>query len=128
MKSKLTMNGFEDYLEKVAKAGADIDEVCGEALTVGGQILEAGMQRRAPELTGDLKSHIKMLPVVRDGNRSFTKVGVFDVNRETELYFFYQEWGTASTAAHPYIKPTFDEDWRRARAAMKQVFIDRGAL
>ena len=128
MKSLLNLKGFEKYLEKVARAGDDIDEVCGEALTAGGQILEAGMLRRAPELTGELKSHIKMSPVQRDGNRSFVKVGVYDVDRATETYFFYQEMGTASTAAHPYIRPTFDEDMRRARAEMVSVFKARGAL
>jgi HK97 gp10 family phage protein len=122
MRSKLDLKGFEEYLAKVARAGADIDMATDEALGAGGTILVDGMLRRAPELTGELKSHIKMSQPAADGNRHFVKVGIFDVNRERQTYFFYQEMGTAKTAAHPYIRPTFDEDMARARAEMRKVF------
>jgi HK97 gp10 family phage protein len=122
MKSRLDLKGFDEYLAKVAQAGADIDAVTDEALGVGGKILVDGMLSRAPELTGELKRHIQMTQPAADGNNHFVKVGIYDVQRERQTYFFYQEMGTASTAAHPYIRPTFDIDMRRARAEMRKVF------
>lgn len=127
-KTRLSTKGFEDYLEKLASAGADIDGIADEALLAGGTILKDGMQRRAPERTGNLKSHIRLEGPDQDGNFHFVDVGVLDVERPKELYFFYQEFGTANTAAQPFIRPTLDSDWKRARAAMKEIFVARGAL
>jgi HK97 gp10 family phage protein len=128
MKTRLDTSGFDEYLEKLARAGENIDEITDEALQDGGEILRDGMQRRAPVATGRLKSRISMTPVSSDGNYHSVKVGIFGVNRKSELYFFYSEYGHAKRAARPYIRPTFDEDMKKARAAMRQKFIDRGAL
>ena len=127
-KSTLSTKGFEDYLEKLAQAGADIDAVCNEALNAGAQVLHAGMMRRSPRKTGELRRHILIKGPFQDGNFHSIKVGVLDVNREKETYFFYQEVGSARTAAHPYIRPTLDEDKSKARAEMLRVFKERGAL
>lgn len=128
MKSTLSTKGFEEYLEKLVEAGADIDEVSSEALSAGALVLRDGMVRRAPELTGKLKRHIKIKGPMRDGNFHSVKVGVFDVDRLRQTYFFYQEMGSARTAPHPYIRPTFDEDYRKAKEKMKEVFRSKGAF
>jgi HK97 gp10 family phage protein len=128
VKATLSTKGFDEYFEKLAHEGQDIDAISDEALKAGGPVLVDGMLRRAPELTGELKSHIKMSDPQRDGNYHYIKIGIFDVDREKQTYFFYQEMGTAHTAAHPYIRPTFDEDMRAARAKMLEVFKARGAL
>lgn len=127
-KSTLSTKGFEEYLEKLAKAGADIDIVCDEALIAGANILQDGMVRRSPVRTGKLRRSIRIKGPFLDGNFHSIKVGVLDVNREKETYFFYQEVGSARTAAHPYIRPTFDEDMKKAKAEMLKIFKARGAL
>jgi HK97 gp10 family phage protein len=128
IRSKLTTKGFDDYLERLAQAGQDIDAIVDEALNAGGQVFIEGMERRAPELTGKLKGHIKMTEPAQAGNYHFVKIGVYDVDRDTEMYFFYQEMGSAQNPAHPYIRPAFDEDTRAARAAMLNVFKARMVL
>jgi HK97 gp10 family phage protein len=128
MKSKLSTRGFDEYLERIAKSGQDVDAVSDKALEAGGAILVDGMLARAPELTGELKGHIKASAVQVDGNYHSIKVGIFDVDRETQTYFFFQEMGTARTAAHPYIRPTFDEDMKAARAKMLEIFKAEGTL
>lgn len=127
-KSTLSTKGFEEYLEKLAQAGADIDAVSDEALNAGAKILQDGMIRRSPVRTGKLRGHIRIKGPFQDGNFHTVQVGVLDVNREKETYFFYQEVGSARTAAHPYIRPTFDEDMKKAKAEMLKIFKSRGAL
>lgn len=128
MKTVLSTKGFEDYLEKLATAGADIDEITDEALTAGGQVLLNGMQRRAPKLTRHLVGRIRLTEPSRDGNYHSIKVGIFDVNRPKEVYFFYQEFGSPRNAAQPYLRPTLDGDMAKARAEMRRKFVERGAL
>lgn len=128
MKSVLSTKGFSEYLERLAEAGQDIDAISDEALTTGGEILLKGMEARAPRDKGHLVHRIQVVGPKRDGNYHFIKVGIFNVDRPKELYFFYQEFGSARNAAHPYLRPTFDDDMRAARAAMLAKFKERGAL
>ena len=128
MKTVLTTKGFDDYIEKLANAGEDIDAITDEALAAGGQVLKDGMQRRAPVASGHLKGRISMTEPVNNGNYHSVRIGIFNVDRKREIYFFYQEYGHSRTAAHPYLRPAFDEDMRKARANMRERFEERGAL
>lgn len=128
MKSTLTTKGFDKYLEQIAQAGKDIDAIADEALMVGARILETGMMARAPRKKGHLVHRIQIVGPTRDGNYHLVKIGLFNIDRATEMYFFYQEHGSARNAAHPYLRPTFAEDMAKARAAMLAKFKERGAL
>jgi HK97 gp10 family phage protein len=128
LKSRMDTKGFEEYLEKVQKSGQDIDVVADEALLAFALIMRGGMQRRAPFLTGYLMGHINILGPDRDGNFHFVKIGVFDVNRDKEMYFFYQEMGSAHAPAQPYIRPAWAEDMRAAKAEMRNVMKERAGL
>lgn len=129
MRSTLGLNdrAIRDYLEDLAKAGDDIDAIAEEALDAGAEVLRAGMERRAPKLSGNLKGKIQTLNV-SDGNYHVRKVGVYAVDRASEMYFFYQENGSPRNPAHPYIRSTFHEDWKRAKARMIEVFKARKAV
>ncbi len=128
MKSKLTTKGFEEYLEKLAMAGEDIDGISDEALVAGGKVLVAGMKRRVRVREGNLKKNITMLGPTRDGNFHFVEVGLLKTDKKTAIYGKVQEFGSSSVKAQPYIRPTFSSDMARARAEMREVFKARGAL
>ncbi len=132
MRTVLTTKGFDEYLEKLARAGKDIDAIADEALTAGAEILVKGMVCRAPERTGNLRRHIAFTPPEKDGNFHFTIVGLIPKKKYTDAdtarYGMAQEFGTAHTSAHPFIRPTFDEDMKKARATMKGIFVERGAI
>lgn len=127
-KSRLDTDGFEEYLEKLVSAGSDIDAITDEALTAGGEILKSGMESRAPEESGHLKSRIEMIGPINSGNFHYVEIGLFRIDRNKELYFFYQENGSARRAAHPYIRPTFNVDMKKAREKMREIFKARGAI
>ena len=127
-KSMLSTKGFDEYLEKIAQAGQDVDAAASEAVLAGGQVIQAGMEARAPRRSGHLVAKIKIVGPNRDGSYHMVKIGLFNINREKELYFFYQEHGSARNSAHPFLRPSFDEDSRKASAAMKAKFKERGVL
>lgn len=123
-RTKLTTKGFEQYLERLAQAGRDIDQVSDEALIQGGEILLNGMKTRVPKgETHNLEKSLKVDGPHQDGNFHFVEVGVLDADADTARYGNVQEYSSASTPAHPYIRPTLDGDMAKVRAAMKRVFI-----
>lgn len=129
-KTKLTTKGFEDYLERLAAAGKDIDAISDEALAAGGAILLEGMQRRVPKDTGNLERNLSVTEPRQDGNFHFIELGLVagQVDAKTMIYGMVQEYGSGHVAAQPYIRPTMDEDMGKARKAMKKVFVEKGAL
>ena len=132
VRSKLTTKGFEKYLENIAKAGRDVDASADRALLAGGELLQDGMIRRAPELTGNLKGHIKIKGPEQEGNFHSIEVGVIHdrkfTDEETARYANAQEYGTSSMGAQPYVRPTLDEDKRKARKAMKESLEKDGVI
>lgn len=128
LKSRMTTSGFDEYFEKIQNAGRNIDEVADQSLLAFAVVMLNGMKRRAPFLTGNLKSHIKILGPDQFGNLHIVKIGVFDVNRAQEMYFFYQEMGSAHAPAQPYIRPTWAEDMREARSEMREVLKEKAGI
>lgn len=130
LKTKLTTKGFEDYLERLAAAGADIDGISDKALAAGGAVLTAGMRRRVPKDTGNLEENLTVTEPMQDGNFHFIEVGLVAgmVDAKTAIYGNVQEFGSSDVAAQPYIRPTMDEDMGKARKEMRKVFEEEGAL
>lgn len=123
IKTRLTTKGFEAYLERLARAGQDIDRISDQALTQGGEILLNGMKTRVPKDTHNLENSLIMDGPRQDGNFHFIDVGVIKADADVARYGNVQEFGSSNTAAQPYIRPTFDGDMSKARAEMKKVFI-----
>lgn len=130
IRTKLTTKGFEEYLEKIAAAGMNVDLAADEALAAGGEVLLAGMQRRAPvgqspddPHPGNLKSKLAKSEPEQDGNFHSIEVGLLKgTDADTARYGNAQEFGTSSMAAQPYVRPALDSDMGKARSAMRSVF------
>ena len=136
IKTRLTTQGFSEYLEKVARAGRDIDLVADEALKAGGEILLDGMQRRVPVGTaphdphpGNLKAHLELMGPVQDGNFHYVDVGLGKgTDADTARYGNVQEFSSATTPAQPYVRPTLDSDMGKAKKAMRAIFERLGLV
>ena len=129
IRTKLTLKGMEQYLEAIAAAGANIDPAADRALAAGAELLKEGMIARAPEETGNLKSKIQAGEPQQDGNFHFIEIGLLKgTDKETARYGNAQEFGTANTSAHPYVRPTMDSDMARARKAMRESLKAEGML
>jgi HK97 gp10 family phage protein len=128
IKTRITTKGFAEYLERVVKAGNDVDAVAGEALAAGGEILLSGMEQRVARDTGNLAENLECSEPKQDGNFIYIEVGLLNPDADTARYGNVQEFGSATTAAQPYIRPTLDSDMGKARAAMRKVFEEKSVI
>jgi HK97 gp10 family phage protein len=129
VRGNLSMKGLERYLEDLTAAGANVDECADRALAAGGDVALEGMQRRAPEDTGNLKGKLAASAPETDGNLHVVRIGLAaDVDAETARYGNAQEYGTASMPAQPYVRPTFDEDKSKISGAMRSQLKQDGKL
>jgi hypothetical protein len=136
-RATLTLDGFDAYLETLAKAGQDIDRVAEQCLAAGSDVLVGGMQKRAPY--GLIKQAIRKTVIMADGNKRYLYLGVLrGTDAETARIAAVWEFGGRTTPspknprrkprpgikARPYIRPTLRNDAKKARAAMEDVFQD----
>lgn len=128
-KAKLDTKGFEEFLERIAQAGKNVDLAAAHALEAGGDVLLKGMQRRVPKDTHNLEKHLERTPPRQDGNYIYVEVGLAkNTDANTARYGNAQEYGTSSMAAQPFVRPTLDSDLGRAKAEMKRVLQEEEIL
>lgn len=124
IKTRLTTQGFEEYLERIANAGLKIDAIAEEALTEGAVPLQDGMRQRVAKDTHNLEHHIVIEGPYKDGNFLWVEIGLAkNTDANTARYGNVQEFGSANTDAHPYVRPTLDKDMAKARKIMKAVYL-----
>ena len=121
---KVSTKGLEDSLEILSQMGRDLDAAAPEILMAGGEVLQAGMIRRVAKDTHNLEEHIEIDGPHQDGAFHSILVGVVHADAETARYGNAQEYGTSSMAAQPYIRPTVDEDGRKASKAMRDKALE----
>ena len=127
VRAKITTTGLEETLEALANIGRDVDLMVDQALEAGGGVLLQGMQRRVPKDTMNLHDHLALEGPIQDGNIHLIWIGMAkDIDAETARYGNTQEYGSSSMAAQPYIRPTIDEDMRKARKEMIAVLKEAG--
>ncbi len=65
----------------------------------------------------------------QDANYHYVMVGLSSsADADTARYGNAQEYGSSSMAAHPYVRPTLDSDFGKARSAMRDVFKEQGCV
>jgi HK97 gp10 family phage protein len=122
------LTGFDEYLDKIALAGKDIDQAAENAVVVGGDVLKEGMQERAPKDEHDLENAIVRTEPERDGNFVFVEVGVIGANADITRYGTAQEFGSSSMEAQPYVRSTVDRDAAKMRRAQRASLEKDGVL
>jgi HK97 gp10 family phage protein len=131
-KTYLSTKGFDEYLEKIAAAGRDIDKSAQKALLAGAEVAQQGMKRRVRKDKHNLENHIQIDGPHQEGNYSFVDVGVIHkkefTDAETARYANAQEYGTSSMPAQPYIRTTMSGDASKIRKAMKQSLEEDGKI
>jgi HK97 gp10 family phage protein len=129
---KFELKGLEKYLETLAEAGQNVDASATRAVEAGSEVAQAGMVRRVPVDTGNLRDHIRIKGPEQDGNFISAEVGVIHsagfTDADTARYGNAQEYGTAEMAAQPYIRPALDEDKGKIRKVMRESLEKDGKL
>ena len=124
----MDLKGLDEWLEKIARAGGNVDDACDKALVAGGSVILDGMLAKVPKDTGNLENHIKMTPPKREGNQHFIEIGVLNADAKTARYGLVQEYGSAHDQAQPYVRPALDQLRTAARAAERESLKADGIL
>lgn len=126
MKANLDVNGMAEYFETLAQVEKDMDE---EALSLVKEVADivadeirtrtpVGDASRGDPHPGQLLAHVVSTGPFKDGNRYYAYAEVDMRDRETMLYAVYNEWGTPTMAARPYIRPGIRAGIRRGDKIM----------
>jgi len=128
------LNGLEQYLENIQRAGNDVDVAASEAVDAGAEIVFEDVQANAPVLKkddprrvkGQLKSDVYRTEVQHDGDYHFVVVGVDE--KKDLPYETFVEYGTSDTAAQPFFRPGFDNNRNKVHAAEREILKDKGLV
>lgn len=126
MKGNMTLN-MAPFLEDLAAAGADIDQVVQEVLS-GLQEpvkdeMRGNLKKTSETWTGAAESTLFADPVAQEGNYSFIKFGA---DTSSDPAALYKEYGTARQAAEPFFRPTMVWARKQVCEALKDVMQRMG--
>jgi HK97 gp10 family phage protein len=125
-----TVKGFERFGENLKKLGKEMaGEIMREAMMAGAEVLRAEIERNAPVGTGPKRPKRVRLSqniVIYD---SHDKTELFQSNLDQDIRFligpskrafhgFFEEVGTSTQPARPFIRPAFDS---KAEEALRTV-------
>lgn len=122
-----TLGNLEDYLERIAAAGRDVDEACAQALEAAAPIVTGKMHeelRKSSEAwTGETDATIEQAQPQREGNYTFIEVTAGGIPAPQA---FYKEFGRVRQAAEPFFRPGFTMVRHLWRNALKKVLKEMG--
>jgi HK97 gp10 family phage protein len=128
-KGSWEVKGLDDWLEDLAKAEVDVDEVASELLTQAAPIAEAelhkNLRQSSETWTGAAAETIFTEGPKREGNYTFIEIGA---NTGRDPAGFYKEFGTARQAAEPFIRPAFTKLRRTELKKMLKAIVARFGL
>lgn len=123
------IKGLDAYLEDLAAAGRDVDDVVTDLLTEAAPVAEAelhaNLRRTSETWTGATSETIFTTEVQQDGNYIFIEIGA---DTTKDLAGFFKEYGTARQAAEPFIRPAFTKLRRSELKAMLKATLERFGL
>ena len=133
---KMSLSGLEEWMEALAKAGADVDAAADRALIAGAKAVLAPMREYVPVGTapkdphpGWLKSMLAWFNLKREGNVHSIEVGVRDdAPAEVARYGNVQEYGSVHMPAQSYIRAAWDAHKAKIRKAQIESLKGEGLL
>jgi hypothetical protein len=127
VKGIFSLNGLDDYLEKIAAAGIEVDEAVAQAMNESAPIVGDEMHRllraSSETWTGATERTLFKTAAKREGNYTFVELGA-DTSRDPAG--IYKEFGVPRQAAEPFIRPAFANMRTRWRNAMKKILTELG--
>jgi HK97 gp10 family phage protein len=120
-KMKLSMNGFEDMLERIRKAGGSIEKAAEAALVEGAKPFQDDLKKGIIKhhRTGLTEKALQENEVKWEGNVATLEAG-FKISKGG-LPALFIEYGTPKQKADPFIRPAIESNTPKARRIQKQV-------
>lgn len=122
MKGSFQLKGLDAFLEDIANAGEDVDQVVRDVLTDAAPIardrMEAILRGTSEEWTGATAQTLFAGPVEQDGNYIYFELGAHVAEDEAGIH---KEYGNSRQAAEPFLRPALTE---LRRAGIKKMLQD----
>ena len=111
MSIKLKLDGFDDYFEKIKKAGGTVDAAAKECLQASAQIMHGELKKQMQSAKVDSGLINRMPPpeIEQDGNTHTARVGykkgAYDPNNPSDGYkVVFTNYGTPKRTKHGQVK------------------------
>ncbi len=126
MKATFTIKGLDTWLEDLAKAGQDVDQVVTDVLEEARPVAEERMRtilhNTSEQWTGETAKTLYTTPVQKDGNFIFFEMGA---NTGDDPSAQYKEYGRIRQKAEPFLRPSLTELRRSGIKKMLKAVFER---
>jgi len=125
---RFEISGFNEYLEKIQKAGRNIDEVVAEAIekSIEPILEDISAWAEKHKMTGATMEGVAVSGVQHEGNKTFVQVGIDSNKSENSWHAVFIEYGTPTTPADPGIRTAFSGNKRKVIEMQKDVLTKGG--
>lgn len=125
---KLKVDGIEEYLEKIKKAGGDIVETVKEAIGESAKPIHEDIRIWAEKhkMTGATLKGVSLDEVKVEGNDIYVDVGIDTTLSPLSWHAVFVEFGTPKQAADPGIRPAFDNNKSKVKKIQKTILAKGG--
>lgn len=137
LRGTFKLTGVEEYLKKVQEAGNNIDDAVKEAIKESAKPILDEMKSGASrhgigehttpkgytyKRTGEVLDSLEITDIKTDGNFIYAEVGVNEEKaKEGAWVAVFQEFGSPTFPADPFIRPAFDNNKSRVKSIQKGV-------
>lgn len=120
--------GIEEYLQRIAQLGKDVDEAVKMAVNESAEIIYDAMRKGAEQhiRTAAVYDAIELIPATQSGNEISAAVGIDTVKHPQAIHGVFQEYGSPHFPADPFIRPAFDNNKSKAKKKQREVLIREG--
>lgn len=116
------VTGLDEYLEKIQKIGANLDEIVSDALTESAKPIYNDIKTwlEKHNKTNTALGGLDQSKVKRDGFQYYVEVGVNGEKSPGAWHIAFVEYGTPRANADPGIRPAF----KKNQAKVKRIQVD----
>lgn len=130
LSASFSVEGMEEFFERIAAMGKNVDEACKKAVNEALPIVEKSMKEGAERhrLTGDVADAIEVLDAKQQGNYIYATVGI-DLEKHPEAFEgVFQEYGDGHSPElpDPFLRPAVDDNRKEINRTIKQVLKKEG--
>ena len=122
------ISGVEEYLERIKKAGNNIERIIMDALEASAKPIYQDLDIWVADhdLTGATRKGLNLKNVKKSGNYYFVEVGIDTTNAPLAWHAVFVEYGTPRQKADPGIRRAFEDNKTRVRTIQKKILVKGG--
>lgn len=125
---RFELKGLDEYLQKIVRAGKNIDNVVAEAIEESAKPIKADIEQWAEKhkLTGDTLEGVRLSDVQYEGNKIFVDVGIDTTIAKNAWHAVFVEYGTPTQDADPGIRTAFYSNKGKVVKIQKEILAKGG--